>query len=83
MSEIVVFRPADEGLVGRRRDRDGLLNEPVEQLAAAARVAPVETEGEFVQIVVQVLRTDPALMRAQQPAFQQRHDSMHPAVPGQ
>src|SRR5690242_21107975 len=35
-----------------------------------------EAEREFIQIVIQVFQTDGPLMRAQQPAFQQRDDPM-------
>jgi hypothetical protein len=37
----------------------------------------VEAEGELVQVVVEVLAGDAALVGAQLPAFQQRGDAMH------
>ena len=45
---------SDQRLVGGRIDGDGLLNEAKEQLAAAARAASVEPEGELVEVVVQM-----------------------------
>ena len=68
---------SDQRLVGGRIDGDGLLNEAKEQLAAAARAASVEPEGELVEAVVQMFVRDRAVMGAQQPAFEQRHDLMH------
>src|SRR3989338_1830107 len=52
-------------------DRHGLLDQPVEELAAPLGGAAVEPERELVQIIVQVRRTDRPLMGAQEPAFQQ------------
>jgi hypothetical protein len=44
---------------------DGLLDKAVEQLPPAVRLAPVEPEGELVQITSQMLDAHRSLMRAQ------------------
>jgi hypothetical protein len=59
---------------GYRRDHDGLLRETKEQLATALWSSPVESEGELVQVVIQVIGSDGSLMSAQEPAFEQRRD---------
>jgi len=51
--------------------------EPVEQHAAGLRPATVEAEAEFVQIGLDVLGPDGALMSAHQPSLQQRRDPVH------
>ena len=48
--EIWVRGAFDQGFVGSRIDSDGLFEQPVEQLAPAARGAPVEAEDELVEI---------------------------------
>ena len=48
-----------------------LLDEPIEEFAAAFGFAAVETEGELVQVVVQMFVAHGALMGAQQPALEQ------------
>ena len=67
----------DQSSIGVGSDLRRLLDKPVKELASRCRAAAVETEGELVQVVVQVLRLNSALMRAQQPSFQQRHDLMN------
>ena len=62
--------------VGRRAD--SLMEKPVEEQAAGAGVASVEPESEFVEVVVELLRPNPALMGGQQPALEQ---SSHPVDP--
>ena len=52
----------------------GVLEESVEQLPAVFCRSAIESECEFVEIVVQMLRADGPLMGSQQPAFQQRGD---------
>jgi len=54
-----------------------LLEEPVEEQAAVIGAAAVEAEGELVQVVVELLRADGALVGAEQPAFEQRGDAVH------
>ena len=60
-----------------RRDLDGLLDEAVEELAPPARGAPVEPERELIEVAIQMLARDAALVDAQEPPFQQRRDPMH------
>jgi hypothetical protein len=43
-------------------DRDGLLGEPVEKQPSGLRAAPVEPKGEFVEVVVEMLVPDAALI---------------------
>ena len=64
-------RPAHDLPVGRWADAHPLLDQPVEGFAPVAGAAAVEPEGELVQVVVQMLAAHGALVRAQQPAFQQ------------
>src|SRR6266705_1003249 len=62
------------------RDRvysDGLLEEPEEEHAPATRFPPVKTEGEFVQVVVQVLQAHRSLVRAHQPSLEERDHPMN------
>jgi hypothetical protein len=40
-------------------------------------VAAVEAEGEFIEVVVQMLRAHGSLRRPQQPAIQQRRHEVH------
>lgn len=48
----------------------GLLEQAIEQLAPAARAAPVEAKHKLVEVVVEMFVADRSLVRAQQPAFQ-------------
>ena len=43
---------------------DCLLEQPVEELALRPRIPAVESEGELVQVVIEVLVSDRALVRA-------------------
>ena len=53
-----------EQRLGRRRvEGDSWLHEAEEQRAAAARAAPVEPEGELVEVVGQMCVRDRAMMR--------------------
>ena len=65
-------------VVGDRRCAGRVLQQSVEQRSASERVATVEPERELVQVCLQVLVLHPALMDAQQPAFEQRRDPVHP-----
>ena len=66
--------------LGHRGDRHRLLCQTVEELAAGAGSATVETERELIQVVVQMRRTNGSLMSTQQPALQQ---GGHPMAMGQ
>src|SRR3990172_3216945 len=70
------LRPTTKDLLGGNRiGRNDLLGEAIEELPPRSGGPAVEPEGELVQVGVQVRRSNGALMRAQQPAFQQ---SDHP-----
>ena len=63
--------------VGQRRCVGRVLEQPVEQQAAGAGVAAVESEAELLQIRLQMVDVDTALVGAQQPSLAQRCDSVH------
>ena len=65
-------------LVRRRSHRYGLLGEAQEELSSATRVSSIETKRELVHVVLQVVPADRTLVRAQQPALQQRRHTMNP-----
>src|SRR3972149_6351225 len=66
----------DDLAVGNGINRRGLLDKSIEQLAPGPGLAPVEGEGKFVEIVTQMFATDPPLVRAEKPSFQQRGHQM-------
>ena len=68
----------DEVLVGDWLHRNSLLHEPIEELAARARRAPVEAEGELVEVVVEVVEADGTVVRPEEPTLQQRRHLMDP-----
>lgn len=53
---------------------DGLLGEAMEEQPASLRPPAIEAEGEFVEIVVEMLALDAALMSSHQPSLQQGGD---------
>jgi hypothetical protein len=55
--------------VGNWLDSDGLLQQAVEELARAARFAPVEAEREFIEGGIEMLRAYSALVGSQQPVL--------------
>ena len=67
----------DQPFVRSWLDGQSLLREAKEQLSAVARGPSVEAERELVQVVVQMRRTDGALMGAEQPPFEQGDDAVH------
>ncbi len=68
--------PLPEPLDWRRLHSNSLLDESVEELASPARRAPIEAEGELVQVGIQIRRGDRALVDTEEPAFEQGHDSV-------
>jgi hypothetical protein len=64
--------------VAHRRVSDREFEEAVKEHAAAPGAAPVEAEGEFVQVALQVRRVHRALVGAEQPPLCQRRDAMNP-----
>jgi hypothetical protein len=63
--------------VGVRVGSDGLLEEPMEEQAAAAGGATVEPEGELVEVVVELVDRVPVMQGAGEPALEQRRDPVH------
>ena len=55
---------------------DGLLRQAEEEFAAAFRSAPIESESELVQVVVEMLVTDSPLVGSHQPSLEERDDSV-------
>jgi hypothetical protein len=70
-------RVDDKAAVGDRVAQDRLLEEPVEQQSAPARAPSVEAEGELVEVGVEVLGADLALVGTEQPALKQARDAVH------
>ncbi len=64
--------------IGDRLGGDGLLDEAEEQLPTVARTSAVESKRELVQVVVEMRLRHRPLMGAEQPAFEQRDDAVHP-----
>jgi hypothetical protein len=58
-------------------DDDHVLEQPVEEQPARVRRPPVEAEDELVQIRLDVLRPNPAVVGAEQPPLHERGDTMH------
>src|SRR5450756_1732585 len=50
---------------------DGLLDEAMEEQSAGLGAPAVEAEGEFVEVVVEMLELDAALMGSHQPSLKQ------------
>ena len=65
----VGFSGSDQGPVGRRFSVGCLLEQTIEEQASGARLSPVESEGELIEVVVQVPGADGSLMGSQQPAL--------------
>jgi len=55
-----------------------MLQKPEKEQAPAAGVTAIEAEGKFVEVGIQMRRRDRTLMGAEQPAFEQRSNAMHP-----
>src|SRR5271165_4967573 len=68
----------DNRIVRRGLDRNRLLGEPVEQQPASIRASPVEPKSEFVEVVIEVLLLDAALVSAEQPPLEKRDHSVNP-----
>src|SRR6266511_4421106 len=59
------------------RDLNCLLCQTEEQFSPRGRLAPVEAKRELIQIILEILMSNGALMRAQQPTLEQRNDPMY------
>ena len=55
-----------------------MLQKSEEEQASAAGMATIEAKSKFVEIGIQVLGCNRSLVGAEQPAFEQRHNAMHP-----
>ena len=76
-SDRLRLRIGHELPVGQRRCAGRVLEQPVEQQAAGAGVAAVGSEAELLQIRLQMVDVDTALVGAQQPSLAQRCDPVH------
>ena len=68
--------------VGCRLDGDGLLHQSIKQFPAMPGGPPVEPERELVEVVVQMRVSNGALMRAEEPSFEQGDDQMNAGQQG-
>ena len=66
----------DQMFAGNRCDRHRLLEQAGEQLPSAVRQAPGETERELIQIRIEMISRNAALVQAQEPPFQQCRHAM-------
>lgn len=64
-------------MVGCRSYGNGLLGEAMEEQPAGRGTSAIETEGEFVEVVVEMLVLDAALMGSHQPSLEQRRNAMN------
>ncbi len=67
----------DQLLVRHGLNSHRLLDQPIKQLPAVPGCPAVETEREFVQVVVEVSLTNGSLMCPQQPSLQKRRDPVN------
>src|SRR5271157_465539 len=67
----------DQGCKRGRIYLHSLLGQAIEQFAARGRGTTVESKGELVEVIVQVVVSDCTLMGAEQPSLQQRDHAMH------
>jgi hypothetical protein len=68
--------PMDDAAIGGRRDLDGVLDEAGEAVAGGVGFPAVEAEDEFVEVALQVLGADGAVVGAEQSAFGQAEDEV-------
>jgi hypothetical protein len=73
---LAATRPHDRFVV-ELLDDDRVLHQPAEEQPACVRPPPVEAEDELVEIRLDVLRADAAVVRAQQPSLYERSDAMN------
>ena len=74
---LYVVVAGDQLLVRRGLNIHRLLNQSIKQLPSVPGCPPVESEREFVQIVVEVSSTDGPVMCPQQPSLQKRRDPVN------
>ena len=68
----------DQPFVCCRGDLDGVLSQSVKESSSGCRLASVESEDKFVEVVVKMLRAHRPLMGSEYPAFEQRDGSVDP-----
>jgi len=78
----VVLTSRNEAVGGGRGDGYRLLSQPVEKHPPMLRAPPIDPAGELVEGEPQLLVGPPALMDAQEPAFQQSDDAVNPGTEG-
>ena len=71
------LRVDHELAVGHGGRCDGELHQAEEEHASRARVAAVEAEGELVEVRIEVLGANHALVGAKQPALEQARDAVN------
>ena len=71
----------DDAAIGSRRGVDGVLDQPGEAVADGVGVAAVEAEDELVEVALQVLGSDGAVVGAEQPALGEAEDEMDGGQP--
>jgi len=69
--------PQSESVGGRVGGMHGLLEQAVEEQPSGTGAAPVEAEGIFVEVVVEMLAADRSLIGAVEPALEQGRDAVH------
>lgn len=63
--------------IGSRIDSHGILQETVKQFPTMSGSPSIETKRKFVQVVINMFRTDRSLMSTQYPALQQGRNTMY------
>ena len=64
--------------VGDRRGDSSELHQPKEQHAPRSRATPIEPEAELIEVRLDVIGFDCALVGTEQPGLDERGDAMHP-----
>jgi hypothetical protein len=67
----------NDGFVGQGLNPDGVFEQSPEEQASASRAPAVESKGELIEVVIELLGADRPLVRSQQPALQQGDDQVH------
>ncbi len=70
------FMPFNEIGIGGRFDCNGLLDQPIEQHSPAGGQTSVESKCELIKVVVEMVPRCSSLVDAQQPALEQRGDTV-------
>jgi hypothetical protein len=65
-----------DAAIGRGRGYEGVLDQPCEAVADGAGLPAIEAEDELVEVALQVLGPDGAVVRAEQPALGEAEDEV-------